>query len=97
MYCSRVDRVGSLDTKIRRGSETPNDINTFLIANSTIRTIIFSSKRAKELYFRFYSCNNSGSHYKYLVAPSPSPANAGMRYEEKIAYWKEIILNCLNQ
>ncbi len=83
---SHCERVGSLDSNIK--NEVPNDFETFFKTHPNIKRVFFSSKNAEKYYSR-YAKKLDGVVYSAL--PSPSGAHATMRFEEKLAIWKNIL------
>jgi len=64
-----------------------NDLEALLSEYPTIKRVGFTSKLAQKLY---------NTHFKNLeietfYLPSPSPAYAAMKYEDKVAKYKEIL------
>ena len=80
------ERTNSLDTNLR--ACTPNDIPTLLDRTPTIERILFTGAKAQELFTRFFGSIALPAQR----LPSPSPANARMRYEEKLAAYKRALL-----
>ncbi len=80
--CSREN---SLDSSLKEIEV--NDIPALLKRYTTIRKILFTGRKAQELFEKHYS------HLKikrdYL--PSPSPAYAGMSFDEKLKVYREKI------
>lgn len=79
------EREGSLDSKIK--AEVPNDIGGLLKIHPTIKTIVFSSQKAAQ-YFKKYIGTLEG--VTFVTLPSPSGANARMRFEDKLNHWKKL-------
>lgn len=80
------ERKGSLDSAIK--CEVPNDFDTFYNNHPAIRQVFFSSKNAEKFYDKHVK-KRSGIIYRTL--PSPSGANATMRFSEKLEIWKNIL------
>lgn len=74
---------GSLDSNIK--NERPNDFNKFFKEYPRIKHIFFTSKKAEAFYKRYVGFD--GEHI-FITLPSPSAANAGMRFDEKLEKWK---------
>ena len=83
-YC---DREGSLDSSIR--NEIPNDFTSFYRRYPAVQAVLFTSKNAAA-YYNKYVGRQDGLYFDVL--PSPSGANATMRYHEKLAVWQKKIL-----
>jgi len=74
-------RENSLDTSLE--DEVVNDIPSLLCQYPSIKKIAFTGKKAQALF---------ETHFAYLeiervYLPSPSPAYASMRFEEKVAHY----------
>ncbi|MDH3220238.1 MAG: DNA-deoxyinosine glycosylase [Gammaproteobacteria bacterium] len=85
-------RPGSLDSAIDAGSVRANDFPGLLARQPQIRAIFFNGA-ASEKYFRQLVLPQLLSpHGMDLVRlPSTSPAHAGMRLEQKLAVWRQIL------
>ncbi|MCR5862240.1 DNA-deoxyinosine glycosylase [Flavobacterium sp. J372] len=83
-YC---EREGSLDSNIK--NEVPNDFEAFYAMHPQIKHVFFSSKNAAAYYDRYVGRRDG---IIYDVLPSPSGANASMRFQEKLVVWREKIL-----
>lgn len=81
------ERTGSLDSAIMK--EVPNDFVTFLKAHPNITHIYFNGQKAAHFFKRYIETE---SIYTWATLPSTSPANAGMSFEKKLAFWQENIL-----
>lgn len=79
------ERKSSLDSDIT--AEEANDIKGLLIEYPNIRTIVFSSQKARQ-YFDKYIGQIEG--VSLLTLPSPSGANARMSFQEKVTHWQEL-------
>ena len=89
-------RHGSLDADIETDSICTNDFTSFLVKHPGITYVFFNGSMAEKC-FRIHAQPLLGSyplHYQRL--PSTSPANASMRYEQKLSAWKTI-LQCRNR
>ena len=84
--CYSCKRKGSLDSNIN--DETPNQITDILKKHPTIDTVIFNGQKSRQYYLKYF-------HYlkglKYHCLPSTSPANASMKFREKLVKWDNII------
>ncbi len=87
------DREGSLDSRIVRASERPNDLSPFLNGHPTIRAVFFNGGKA-ERAFREYIQPRLSSSQRTSIAmqrlPSTSPAHA-IPYERKLDAWRAIL------
>ena len=80
-------REGSLDSAIR--DAVKNDLDGLKKSALAIRRICFNGRMAAT---RIRELEAAG--FEVVVLPSTSPANAGMRYEEKLARWREALGEC---
>jgi double-stranded uracil-DNA glycosylase len=87
--CAAAERKGSLDAAIQK--PVPNNFVSFFKAHKNIKLICFNGQPA-ERFFRRYVAPGMPKNILSLpriILPSTSPAHAGMRYEEKLARWRE--------
>ncbi|MDU1891110.1 MAG: DNA-deoxyinosine glycosylase [Dysgonomonas sp.] len=77
---------GSLDSSIK--NEQPNDFDTFFKKYPNIKHVFFTSKKAEEFYRRYIGFDKERT---FITLPSPSPANARMKLEEKIEKWRVLL------
>jgi len=78
-------RGNSLDSSLT-GIEV-NDIPGLLKSHPTIRKILFTGRKAQELFERNFG--DLAIERDYL--PSPSPAYAAMRFEEKVEEYRRVL------
>ena len=85
-------RPGSLDSAIDAGSVRANDFPGLLARQPQIRAIFFNGA-ASEKYFRQLVLPQlrSPQGLDLVRLPSTSPAHAGMRLEQKLAVWRQIL------
>ena len=83
--------AGSLDSNIK--NEQPNDFKKFYKKYPQIKHIFFTSQKAKQFYVKYVGLDEI---HTFSVLPSPSPANAKMRPDEKIKSWREILESILS-
>ena len=76
-------RESSLDSSLE--DETVNDIPTLLEANPNIRKIAFTGKKSEALFKTHFSHIDIETIY----LPSPSPAYAAMKFEDKVEKYKK--------
>ena len=81
VYAS-CDRAGSLDSAIQNA--VPNPLATLKESAPALRRICFNGRMAAR---RIREVEAMG--FEALVLPSTSPAHAGMRFEEKLARWRD--------
>lgn len=84
-YC---EREGSLDSNIK--NEVANNFDALHNSYPNIKNVFFSSKNAAAYYDKYVG-RREGIDYKVL--PSPSGANASMRFEQKLEIWRNSLLN----
>ncbi len=82
-----AERKGSLDTAIK--DETVNNLIDFLYRHKGVNKILLNGGKAAVLFKRH--CKDI--KIETISLPSTSPANAGMRYDEKLRLWREAIEN----
>ena len=85
-------RPGSLDSNIDISSAQANDFQALIQRFSEIRAIAFNGATS-EKYFRKLVVPTlpEVSGIELLRMPSTSPANAGMRFEQKLAAWQRLL------
>jgi hypoxanthine-DNA glycosylase len=76
-------REGSLDSNIKDAE--PNEINKLLAQTPSIKHVFFNGKSAEKYYNKFHS-RIEGITYHSM--PSTSPANARLKFEDKLNVWK---------
>ncbi|MDN3706047.1 DNA-deoxyinosine glycosylase [Myroides ceti] len=79
----QAHREGSLDSAIK--NREINDFETLLKQYPNVGTFYFTSQQAYQWFFKVYK---DSLPVRLVVLASPSPANARLRYEEKLADWK---------
>lgn len=91
--CAAGIRPGSLDSDIREPEI--NDFNAFFNSHPHIQLICFNGAKAAELYRRkaLPLLSESKRAVSRETLPSTSPAHANMRFEQKLARWKEALMN----
>ncbi|MFT4068897.1 DNA-deoxyinosine glycosylase [Paraburkholderia sp.] len=77
-------REGSLDSAIRNAQ--PNDFASLREHAPLLKKVCFNGKTAG----RFAEVIGAAG-YETLVLPSSSPANAMLRFEQKLSCWREIL------
>lgn len=81
----------SLDSRIRRDSEAPNDIAGFLETYPGIRHVFLNGAKAAEVFERHHRATLPAG-ITVTRLPSTSPANAAVPYEEKLAQWRAVAI-----
>ena len=64
----------------------PNDFNQFLLDHPAIKYILFTGKKAEQIFNQAHK----GLNIKKLLLPSPSQAYAAMSFEKKLEKYREI-------
>ncbi|WP_300368718.1 DNA-deoxyinosine glycosylase [Hydrogenimonas sp.] len=77
------ERSNSADTGLQHCK--PNDIPSLLKTHPHIRVIMFTGKKAYELFRRYFP----DITLPQIVLPSPSPAYASKRFDEKLDIWRD--------
>jgi double-stranded uracil-DNA glycosylase len=87
-------RASSLDSDIVSGSIVLNDFETFFASHRSIRRVCFNGAKAESLYMRrVRPLIKNPPECEYVRLPSTSPANASMRFAEKLRAWRVIASN----
>jgi len=82
-------RESSLDSDIDEGSIVANRFGEFLRDRPAIRTICFNGAKAQACWRRHVLPQLADTReITYHQLPSTSPANASIRYAQKVAAWK---------
>lgn len=81
----------SLDSKIVRGSETPNDIADFLHKHPFVTHVLLNGSKAGELFARHVESTLPPGTVTVHRLPSTSPANTSLPYEVKLSAWKKAL------
>lgn len=88
-------RHSSMDADIEADSICPNDFASFFLEHPNITHVFFNGSMAEQCFHKHVQpllepmLENRPLHYQRL--PSTSPANASMRYEQKLKAWKVIL------
>lgn len=87
------ERSGSLDSAIQASSVLANDFQAFFAKAPNIRRIFFNGAFAEVCYRKHVLSYLPLSQASIATQrlPSTSPANAGLRYEDKLRAWKTIL------
>jgi hypoxanthine-DNA glycosylase len=85
-------RPGSLDSKIDRSSAEANDFSALLGRFPGVKAILFNGATS-EKYFKLLALPTLPESHRLelLRMPSTSPANAGMKFEEKLDCWRGLL------
>lgn len=85
--CASASRAGSLDSNIQ--APIPNDFPAFFQTHAQIERICFNGQPAGKLFRRLV--RGDIPQIQSVILPSTSPAHAAMRFEEKLARWREAL------
>ncbi|WP_019882780.1 MULTISPECIES: DNA-deoxyinosine glycosylase [unclassified Methylophilus] len=83
--CHAAQRTGSLDSNIQGHSIIANDINGLLKTCPHIALIACNGQAAAQLFKKHIRLARA---INTVLLPSTSPANARLRFEEKLAQWQ---------
>lgn len=83
--CHAAQRIGSLDSSIQGHSIIANNINGLLKTCPHIALIAFNGQAAAQLFKKHIHLAHA---IDTVLLPSTSPANARLRFEEKLAQWQ---------
>lgn len=85
-------REGSLDSDIQKHQLEANDIPSLLNRFSNIKLVAFNGATSEKYFKQLVKPNLSNSRaIDFIRLPSTSPANAGMKFEEKLSYWRRLL------
>ncbi len=85
--CERPD--SSLDARIVRGSEVPNDFRTCLDDHPSIRAFALNGTKAAQLFERLAPVPVA-SRVDMLRLPSTSPANTRISLDQQVEQWRRL-------
>ena len=87
------EREGSLDSSIVRESIVVNDFNAFFERHGQLRLICFNGNTAAGLFQRRVvpGLAPEWAALERRALPSTSPAYASLRFEQKLARWREAL------
>jgi TDG/mug DNA glycosylase family protein len=86
-------RPGSLDTAIHTASVQANAIPGLLHDHPGIVRVCCNGGAADKFYRKLVVPNLTNRPLDYLRLPSTSPAHAAMRFEQKLALWRDALAN----
>lgn len=86
-------RRGSLDSSIDPASIHPNEFADFFEAHPLIERVFFNGSMAEQSFRKHVLPDLHHLPVRYLRLPSTSPANASLRFEQKLKIWKTAILD----
>jgi double-stranded uracil-DNA glycosylase len=83
------ERIGSLDSSIRRDSEIANDFATLFVRHPRITQVFFNGSAAQASFKRHCAALLRDPRLSFYRLPSTSPAHAALRFEQKLAAWQQ--------
>ncbi len=85
-------RSGSLDSSILKQQIEANDIRGLLEQCGDLRAIIFNGVASEKYFNQLVKLHlPANRELALLKMPSTSPANAGMKYEQKLLAWRRLL------
>jgi len=81
-------RPGSLDSAIQMKTAVVNDFDALFRRHPGLRLVCLNGRKAGEVFERRVSVPD---RVNLAVLPSTSPANAALRFEEKLSVWRGIL------
>ena len=91
-FCRRP--ASSLDAKILRATEVPNDFAEFLREHADVRAVFFNGAKAQEAWLRhvvpMLNAELPGRELTLQRLPSTSPAFAGLSRGKKLEVWRAV-------
>jgi double-stranded uracil-DNA glycosylase len=87
------EREGSLDSSIVSASIVVNDFGSFFEHHRELRLICFNGNTAERLFKRkvLPDLKPEWAAIERRALPSTSPAHASLRFEQKLARWREAL------
>lgn len=87
------ERRGSLDSKIVRGSEVPNEFSRLVDHQPTLHRVLFNGRKAAEMFSRLVVPEEFWPDLGVAlrVLPSTSPANASVRLDALRSLWMDAL------
>ena len=86
------ERPGSLDSSIRRDSEVANNFATFFAQHPRVTRVFFNGGAAEASFKRHCAAQLRDPGLSFQRLPSTSPAHASLRFEQKLAAWRNTAL-----
>ncbi len=85
------ERKNSADSNLKKSK--PNDIESLLKNFPNIEAILFTGRKAEQLFKKHFS---KSIELPTSLLPSPSPAYAALSFEVKLKRWNDILTNYLS-
>jgi len=83
-------RPGSLDGNILKQDLVANDFANFFAAHRNVSRVFFNGAKAAHFFETLVIPSLGELHVHRQTLPSTSPANASLRYADKLAAWRPI-------
>ena len=84
-------RHSSMDADIETDSICPNDFTSFFLKHPHITHVFFNGAMAEQCFHKYVLPMLKTRKIHYQRLPSTSPANASVRYEQKLEAWENIL------
>jgi len=84
-------RPGSMDADIQLQTAETNDFVGFFSEHRSIERVCFNGQKAAQMFQRLVVLDAADTPMQFVTLPSTSPAYASMKYEQKLAKWREAI------
>ena len=85
------ERATSADSDIVEATLQANDIAGFVRSHGELQAILLNGGKAEQLFRRHVAPTLDTACVSIRRLPSTSPAHAAMRFEEKLAHWREAV------
>lgn len=87
-----AERPGSLDASIVATTAVVNDFVAFFAGHPQVRAVFFNGQTARAFWDRrVMRSQEVPAGLALTTLPSTSPANAALRFEDKVAAWRRAI------
>lgn len=87
---AECERKGSLDSAINQQQAQHNDIASLLLQYPAIHSVFFNGRLAQQIFQRHCVPQLAANRVAMQLLPSSSPANAALRFEQKLAAWQAV-------
>lgn len=90
---AECERKGSLDADIKSDTIIPNDFNWLFQQAPNLRKVCFNGQKAAQVFKRHVMKNLAqAEHIQFHVLASTSPAHASLKFQDKLAQWKAVLV-----
>ena len=90
--CQRAGFRAGFDSSIRRETEVANDFATFFALYPRVTRVFFNGGAAEAAFKRHCGALLGDPRLRFQRLPSTSPAHASLRFEQKLAAWRTVIV-----